>query len=194
VVIASINSLLAELKIDHQGLADRLGIKLQRVRDLASGRAKKFSPEEIRALVEELHVSADWLATGVGAMFRQQAQESRDDFERRMQVINDLGVVVDALPLAASEKKRTKAALTGDLAHDAELIARPLQPASGSIVDVALVVRIAAAVESALTKNRARIAQAKKEELVKLLYDHFSAKGRFEEETVERHLKLVINH
>ncbi len=111
-----------------------------------------------------------------------------------MQVINDLGVVVDVLPLAASEKMRTKASLTGDLVHDAELIARPLQPASGSIVDVALVIRIATAVETALTKNRARIAPAKKEELVKLLYDHFSAKGRFEEETVERHLKLVINH
>ena len=66
-------------------------------------------------------------------------------------------------------------------------------PAS-NVVDVALVVRIAAAVETALTKHRARIAPAKKEELVKLLYDHFSAKGRFEEETVERHLKLVINH
>lgn len=62
------------------------------------------------------------------------------------------------------------------------------------VVDVALVIRIATAVETALTKNRARIVPAKKEELVKLLYDHFSAKGRFEEETVERHLKLVINH
>ena len=66
-------------------------------------------------------------------------------------------------------------------------------PAS-NVVDVSLVIRIATAVETTLTKNRARIAPAKKEELVKLLYDHFSAKGRFEEETVERHLKLVINH
>ncbi len=185
---------MAAKSMSQQDLADLLGASLSRVKAITSDRVAKLKPEEIRALVEELHVSADWLATGHGAMFRPQAQESRDDFERRMQVINDLGVVVDALPLAASEKMRTKASLTGDLVHDAELIARPLQPASGSIVDVALVIRIATAVETALTKNRARIAPAKKEELMKLLYDHFSARGRFEEETVERHLKLVINH
>lgn len=66
-------------------------------------------------------------------------------------------------------------------------------PAGSSGTDIALAVRIASALETALTKNRARITQAKKEELVRLLYDHFALKGRVEEETIERHLKLVIN-
>lgn len=60
-------------------------------------------------------------------------------------------------------------------------------------VDFALVVRIASLVESALTKHRARLSLAKKEEMVRLLYEHFALKGCVEEETIERHLKLVVN-
>lgn len=67
------------------------------------------------------------------------------------------------------------------------------QPSTAGAVDIALVIRIASALETALTKYRARLAPAKKEELVKLLYEHFSAKGRFEDETIDRHLRLVIN-
>ena len=43
---------------------DILGVSLDRVKSLTSGRVAKLKPDEIKALVEDLHVSADWLATG----------------------------------------------------------------------------------------------------------------------------------
>lgn len=187
-----LKQLMKECGLSQKVLAETMGVPLQRVKHLTAGNVQKLTREESAALIQKLGVRANWLITGEGAMLGR--DETQDEFARRMRVVNDLGVVVDALPLAASEKVRTKALLTGAVTLDAEQIARALKTGGGNIVDVSLVVRIAAAVETTLTQHRARIPPAKKEELVKLLYDHFSAKGRFEEETVERHLKLVINH
>lgn len=112
--------------LTQRDLMDILGVSLDRVKSLTSGRVAKFKPEEIRALVEDLNVSADWLTTGSGPMFRVVARETQDEFARRMQVVDDLGAVVDALPLSAFEKVRIKAALTGDVGQDAARIAAPL--------------------------------------------------------------------
>lgn len=60
-------------------------------------------------------------------------------------------------------------------------------------VEIDLVVKIASILEALLTKHRARLSLAKKQELVRLLYDHFALKGAVDDETVERHLKLVVN-
>jgi len=95
-------------------------------------------------------------------------------------------------------RKRLSADLLSALApHGVDVVyvvtGSRIQTVPSGVVDVALVIRIAAAIETALAKNRARISQAKKEELIRLLYDHFALKGRVEEETIERHLRLVIN-
>lgn len=105
---------------------DILGVSLDRVKSLTSGRVAKLKPDEIKALVEDLHVSADWLATGTGPMFRPQQAEDQDAFAQRMQAVSAMGAVVDALPLSEPERARLKVLLTGDPAHDGALIAQAL--------------------------------------------------------------------
>lgn len=114
--------------LGQQDLADLIGASLSRVKAITSGRVAKLKPEEIRALIEELHVSADWLATGAEPMFRPLPQtEDQDAFAYRMQVVGAMGAVVDALPLPESKRAGLKALLTGDAAQDGALIAQALQ-------------------------------------------------------------------
>lgn len=122
-----IKQVMAAKSLSQQDLADLTGASLSRVKAITSGRVAKLKPDEIRALVEELHVSADWLATGTGPMFRPPPQaEDQDGFARRMQAINAMGAVVDALPLPEPERVRLKVLLTGDAVADGQLIAQAL--------------------------------------------------------------------
>ncbi|MCM2494564.1 helix-turn-helix domain-containing protein [Burkholderia glumae] len=135
-----IRAVMSECKLTQQDLANLMGVPLQRVKRLALGQAKKFASEEIRALVEELHVSADWLATGSGPMFRLPPQEEdQDDFARRMQTINALSAVLDTLPLSQQDKARLKVLLTGDPARDAVVLAQAmgggLKPDEAALLD-----------------------------------------------------------
>jgi len=120
---------MAAKRLTQQDLADLTGSSLSRVKAITSDRVAKLKPGEIKALVEELHVSADWLATGAGPMFRlpPQPDEEQDVFAQRMQVVNAMGAVVDALPLPEPERARLKVLLTGDAVEDGSLIAQALQ-------------------------------------------------------------------
>lgn len=122
-----VREVMAAKGLAQQDLADLTGSSLSRVKAITSGRVAKLKPEEIRALVEELHVSADWLATGTGPMFRLPPQaEDQDAFAQRMQAVSAMGAVVDALPLAEQERSRLKVLLTGDAVTDGQLIAQAL--------------------------------------------------------------------
>jgi transcriptional regulator with XRE-family HTH domain len=122
-----IRQVMTAKSLSQQDLADLTGASLSRVKAITSGRVAKLKPDEIRALVEELHVSADWLATGAGPMFRPLPQaEDQDAFTRRMQMINAMGGVIDALPLQDLERARLKVLLTGDTAMDGALVAQAL--------------------------------------------------------------------
>jgi transcriptional regulator with XRE-family HTH domain len=112
--------------LSQRDLMDILGVSLDRVKSLTSGRVAKLKPDEIKALVEDLHVSADWLATGTGPMFRPQQAEDQDAFAQRMQAVSAMGAVVDALPLPEPERARLKVLLTGDPVQDGALIAQAL--------------------------------------------------------------------
>ncbi len=117
---------MAAKGLTQQDLADLTGASLSRVKAITSGRVAKLKPDEIKALVEELHVSADWLATGTGPMFRSQQAEDQGAFAQRMQAVSAMGTVVGALPLPEPERSRLKVLLTGDPAHDGALIAQAL--------------------------------------------------------------------
>lgn len=118
---------MAAKSLSQQDLADLTGASLSRVKAITSGRVAKLKPDEIKVLVEELHVSADWLATGAGPMFRLPPQaEDQGEFATRMHAINAMGAIVDALPIPESERIRLKALLTGDVSLDGELIAQAL--------------------------------------------------------------------
>ena len=68
-----ISSLIEQIKTKHsfsqQDLADVMGISLDRIKSLSTGRVKKFKPEETQALVARLGIDANWLLTGTGKMF-----------------------------------------------------------------------------------------------------------------------------
>lgn len=52
-------------------LADFTGIKLQRIKDISSGRVDGFKGDDIAVLVQKLHLNIDWLTTGSGEVFRE---------------------------------------------------------------------------------------------------------------------------
>lgn len=135
-----VKEVMAAKGLSQQDLSDLTGSSLSRVKAITSGRVAKLKPEEIRALVEELHVSADWLATGVGPMFRPLPQEEdQDQFVGRMRAINTLSAVIDTLQIAQRDKDRFKLLLTGDPANDAATLAKAmgaeLKPDEAALLD-----------------------------------------------------------
>lgn len=58
------------LNLTQEQLAAALQVNLDRVKSLTSGKAKKLTREETKALVENLHVNPVWLATGEGEMLK----------------------------------------------------------------------------------------------------------------------------
>lgn len=125
-ISALLRQVMDAKSLSQRDLMDILGVSLDRVKSLTSGRVAKLKPDEIKALVEDLHVSADWLATGTGPMFRPQQAEDQDAFAQRMQAVSAMGAVVDALPLPEPERARLKVLLTGDPVQDGALIAQAL--------------------------------------------------------------------
>lgn len=81
---------MQECGLNQTGLASVMGVKLQRVRDLASGRAQKLTREEGEALITKLNVSANWLATGQPPMFRSETEQ------RAAAVMDQLGSAASA--------------------------------------------------------------------------------------------------
>jgi len=61
---------MKECGLTQTALAEVLGVNLDRVKNITSGRAKKLTREESEALVKKLHIRAEWLVTGEGAMFQ----------------------------------------------------------------------------------------------------------------------------
>lgn len=69
-VTASITrEIMARRHLKQKDLADILGVSLDRVKSLASGRVKKFAADECKKLVEVLGVSEERLASGLGPIF-----------------------------------------------------------------------------------------------------------------------------
>lgn len=64
-----IRRILREAHLRQQDLAEIMGVKLQRVKNLSSGVVKKLTREESEALVRKLNIRSDWLLTGQGPMF-----------------------------------------------------------------------------------------------------------------------------
>lgn len=64
-----LNAVKERLNLTQAKLADTLEVSIDRIKSLSSGRVSMFAPNEIKALVQKLHVSPVWLATGEGEMF-----------------------------------------------------------------------------------------------------------------------------
>ena len=75
---------MKEFGLQQVGLADAMGVTLDRVKSLTSGKVKNLKREEGEALIKKLHVRGDWLATGEGPMLQ---SEGERELGRRMDLL-----------------------------------------------------------------------------------------------------------
>lgn len=81
-VISSLLKLvMKEFGLQQQGLAEAMGVSLDRVKSLTSGKVKNLKREEGEALIKKLKIRGDWLATGEGPMLQNDAER---EFHRRL--------------------------------------------------------------------------------------------------------------
>lgn len=105
-------------------LAEVLEVSLSRVKAMTSGRVKNLTREESELLIGKLGIRAEWLVTGEGPMHED--AESQDEFVGRMQAINRMHALIQAMPVREITKKRLSALMTGDPVQDGPLVARAL--------------------------------------------------------------------
>lgn len=79
-----LKQIMTAASMQQTDLADLLGVSIDRIKGLTSGRTKKLTREEADALVTKLHVRGDFLATGEGPIFQ---SESEREFYRRMEAV-----------------------------------------------------------------------------------------------------------
>ncbi len=97
--------IMSACSLNQEQLADVLGASLDRVKSLTSGRVKKLKPDETKALVEKLHLSGDWLATGEGDMFKPASEQA---FAGDMATLRQATEAVTALPLSDDQKRQVR--------------------------------------------------------------------------------------
>lgn len=93
------------LGLTQQQLAEALGVKLDRVKSLTSGKVEKLSQAETKSLVEKLHVNPRWLATGEGDMLRSAGEQA---FAGELATLRQVTDAVTALPLSDDQKRQVR--------------------------------------------------------------------------------------
>lgn len=79
-----LKAVMKEFELHQTGLAEVMGVSLDRVKSLTSGKAKNLKHEEGEALIKKLHIRGDWLATGEGPMLQ---SEGERELDRRMDLL-----------------------------------------------------------------------------------------------------------
>lgn len=100
-------------------MAEVLGVGLDRVKSITSGRVAKFTPEESRALVEKLHVRGDYLATGTGPIFRTMGEEQLDS---RMVLLREATDTVLKMSIDRRHQELVRDIIYGVALKDADLV------------------------------------------------------------------------
>ncbi|HEL3749989.1 TPA: helix-turn-helix transcriptional regulator [Stenotrophomonas maltophilia] len=114
---------MATKGLSQREMADLLGVSLDRIKSLTSGRVKKLAPEETRAMVEKLHVRGDYLATGQGPVFQ---SEGEIQLEARMGALKQSTTAVKDLELPVREGQFVRDILYGVAVRDSELLAKAI--------------------------------------------------------------------
>ena len=65
-----LKNVMKHFGFQQAGLAEVMGVSLDRVKSLTSGKVKNLKREEGEALITKLHIRGDWLATGEGPMLQ----------------------------------------------------------------------------------------------------------------------------
>lgn len=109
--------------LSQREMADLLGVSLDRIKSLTSGRVKKLAPQETRAMVEKLHVRGDYLATGQGPVFQ---SEGEIQLEARLGALKQSTTAVKDLELPVREGQFVRDILYGVAVRDSALLAEAI--------------------------------------------------------------------
>lgn len=131
-----IKRVMIECDLSQKKLADVMGVKLQRVKHLSSGWAKKLTREEAEALVKNLNIRGDWLATGEGPMIQSSGEQ---EFQHRLDAIKTATERVADLGLPVEKARRLQELLfaleTGNTTQLEVLLQAPPAPRQRALLD-----------------------------------------------------------
>ncbi|MDF9442573.1 XRE family transcriptional regulator [Stenotrophomonas acidaminiphila] len=115
---------MAAKKLSQREMADLLGVSVDRVKSLTSGRVKKLAPQESKALVEKLHVSGNYLATGAGEIFQTPGEVA---LERRLTVLGETSATARQLEMPMREQELIRDILYGVAMRDSPLLIKVIE-------------------------------------------------------------------
>lgn len=123
VLSSQLKKLMAAVGCKQKGLAEVMGVSVDRVKNLTRGRAGNLTREESEALIRKLNVRAEWLATGEGDMFRSDGEQ---EFQRRIDAVADATQKAQMSGLDAEAQTRVQMLLTGLEIDNADLVMEAL--------------------------------------------------------------------
>ncbi|MCC8491363.1 helix-turn-helix domain-containing protein [Xanthomonas citri] len=123
-VSSLVRSVMAAKGLSQREMADLLGVSLDRIKSLTSGRVKKLAPPEARALVEKLHVRGDYIATGQGALFQ---SEGALQLEQRLGALKETSAATQEIELPGRERTFVRDLLYGMAIRDSSLLSTTIE-------------------------------------------------------------------
>lgn len=167
-----IRAIIDRARLTQVGLAEVLGVPLNRVKNLVNGRVQKLSQREAKALVERLHVNPGWLMTGVGYIFKSDGEAVLDDRLWALKAATDAVMKLD-LPESTREQARDLlfAVQTGQPDMVKDIFMHLGGRGSDQALDRERLRMAVEAVEEGLATIRRKLPPDKKAELILAAYD-----------------------
>lgn len=153
------------LGLTQQQLAETLGVKLDRVKSLTSGKVDKLSQAEAKALVEKLHVHSTWLATGEGEMFQSPGEAK---FTTSLVTLKQVSDAVTALGLPSERAAQARDITFAVLQGSADLVNNVFDRMP--TFDVDALDKAVEYVENRLTLARKKFTPQQKAQAIRLAY------------------------
>lgn len=160
-----IKQLMAQCKLTQKALAELMGVKLQRVKHLTAGNVQKLNRDEAKALVEKLHISGDWLATGEGEMFQSPGEAK---FTASLVTLKQVSDAVTALGLPADRAVLARDITFAVLQGSADLVNSVFDRMP--TFDVDALDKAVEYVENRLTLARKKFTPQQKAQAIRLAY------------------------
>lgn len=188
------------LGLKQQELADLMGVNLDRVKSLFTGKVKKMAPEELQALEEKRHVRPQYLVRGEGAPLK-----PREEIEllTRLSELGRATKTVAELEVPDWVKRLAQEWLfaieRGDSTRIQQLAAvaaapRAAEPGAeyaAARIDDQLLTRVCEAVIREIQAQAVVVSPAKQAELIAAVYEASCALKAVNPATVKRLVRLA---
>jgi transcriptional regulator with XRE-family HTH domain len=109
------------LNITHKELADLLGVRENRIKQLSAGNIKALKPNEVLILAQQYGFNQNWLLTGVGEML---AKNTVNYSPKLSQTIEDALSEIEEPELIEFIKEKTVAKIVGKLSMPKNLLSK----------------------------------------------------------------------